>query len=47
MWLFETDTAWEFIGIDLAEQLTQIGFAITLNQSHAGGSLQVIQAQKA
>lgn len=46
LWLFETETAWQLLKNNLRENLTKQGFAI-LNQSfYAGGSLQVIQAQK-
>jgi len=44
MWLFETDTAWQLIKIDLAKNLTKYGFKITAKRLYAGGSLQVIQA---
>lgn len=46
LWLFETETAWEMISTDLAAQLQQVGFANVTCQLHAGGSLQVIEAQK-
>jgi ubiquinone/menaquinone biosynthesis C-methylase UbiE len=45
-WLFETETAWQLIKTDLAELLTEIGFQVRDRTLHAGGSLQVIQAQK-
>lgn len=45
-YLFETDTAWQFIRQDLGEQLQGLGFAIQKYQTYTGGSLQVIQAQK-
>ena len=45
-WLFETETAWQLIRINLEELLQEIGFKIQLSQLYAGGSLQVIQAQK-
>ncbi|PZV11492.1 MAG: SAM-dependent methyltransferase [Leptolyngbya sp.] len=44
--LFETETAWQLIKTDLVEALTAIGFQVTKHALHAGGSLQVIQAQK-
>ena len=44
--LFETETAWQLLKTDLAETLTAIGFQVTKQTLHAGGSLQVIQAQK-
>ena len=46
MVLFETETAWSFIQTDLAFLLTQKGFNLTQQRYYAGGSLQVIQAQK-
>ncbi len=55
MWLFETETAWQLIRTDLPQLLTELGFcsveatsAIPLQaQLYGGGSIQVIQAQKA
>lgn len=44
--LFETETAWQLLQIDLPSLLTQTGFQITHKALHAGGGLQVIQAQK-
>lgn len=46
MWLFETETAWQLLKTDLVEKLQQLGFTIKQQKLHAGGSLQVIQAQK-
>ncbi|PSB19539.1 class I SAM-dependent methyltransferase [Phormidesmis priestleyi ULC007] len=45
-WLFETETAWQFIKTDVAALLTEIGFQVSDRTLHSGGSLQVIQAQK-
>ena len=45
-WLFETETAWRLIKTDLVDLLTGIGFQVKDRTLHAGGSLQVIQAQK-
>ncbi len=45
-WLFETETAWHLIKTDLVDLLTEIGFEVSQQTLHAGGSLQVIQAQK-
>ncbi|MCU0550620.1 MAG: class I SAM-dependent methyltransferase [Leptolyngbya sp. Prado105] len=45
-WLFETETAWQLIKINLTELLEEIGFEIRHQQFYAGGSLQVIQARK-
>lgn len=44
--LFETETAWQLLQIDLPALLTKTGFQIGHTALHAGGSLQVIQAQK-
>ena len=46
MWLFETETAWQLINADLSALLDQQGFSIKRQALYAGGSLQVIQAQK-
>ena len=46
MWLFETDTAWQLLKTDLVEQLKSVGFKVCLHNLYAGGSLQVIQANK-
>lgn len=46
LWLFETETAWQLIDTNLGELLEKMGFTITINKLYAGGSLQVIQAQK-
>ena len=46
-WLFETDSAWGLIQTDLVEMLQAVGFQLeTTPTLYAGGSLQVIQAQK-
>ena len=45
MWLFETETAWQLLKIDLATKLKQHGFNIITKRLYAGGSLQVIQAR--
>ena len=47
LWLFETETAWDFIRTPLPELLAQTG-SLTLRQQqfYAGGSLQMLQAQK-
>lgn len=46
MALFETQTAWQLLQSDLATCLTETGFKVHQHRLHAGGSLQVIQAQK-
>lgn len=46
MWLFETDTAWQLLKTDLVEQLDSVGFQVCQHNLYAGGSLQVIQANK-
>lgn len=45
-WLFETDTAWQLLKTDLPDLLKETGFQINQPTLYAGGSLQVIQAQK-
>lgn len=45
-WLFETETAWQLIRANLEELLKEMGFKVQRSQLYAGGSLQVIQAQK-
>lgn len=47
LWLFETETAWQLLETDVANQLRQVGFQVEATRLYAGGSLQVIQAQKA
>jgi len=44
--LFETETAWQLLKTDLAKLLKEIGFKECDVSLKAGGSLQVIQAQK-
>ena len=44
--LFETETAWTLIRSDLTETIRQAGFRVARQTLHAGGSLQVIQAEK-
>ena len=46
LWLFETETAWQLLNNDLQQNLTQQGFDVLTQSLYAGGSLQVIQAQK-
>ncbi|WP_008308510.1 class I SAM-dependent methyltransferase [Leptolyngbya sp. PCC 6406] len=46
LWLFETETAWHLLGVDLVAELEAIGFQVSGPRLHAGGSLQVIQAQR-
>lgn len=46
LWLFETETAWQLLATDLAQVLEQAGFRVSGRSLHAGGSLQVLQAQK-
>jgi len=45
-WLFETETAWQLIKLNFEEWLQETGFKVEHSQLYAGGSLQVIQAQK-
>ncbi|MCJ2543051.1 class I SAM-dependent methyltransferase [Thermostichus vulcanus] len=44
--LFETDTAWELLKIDLPEELQQQGWQNIRQTFHGLGALQVVQAQK-
>ncbi|MCC5621013.1 class I SAM-dependent methyltransferase [Nostoc sp. CHAB 5715] len=44
--LFETETAWQLLKTDLPGLLTETGFNVSEPTLYAGGSLQVIQAQK-
>lgn len=46
LWLFETETAWQLLKNNLRQNLTKQGFNILTQSLYAGGSLQVIQAQK-
>ena len=46
LWLFETETAWQLLKNNLKQKLTQQGFDVLTQNLYAGGSLQVIQAQK-
>lgn len=46
LWLFETETAWQMLQADLGQDLQAIGFHVPRSRHYAGGSLQVIQAQK-
>ncbi|ACB52125.1 methyltransferase [Crocosphaera subtropica ATCC 51142] len=46
MWLFETETAWKLLETDLVDELKKVGFRKCEQELYAGGSLQVIQAQK-
>ncbi|HEY9725238.1 MAG TPA: class I SAM-dependent methyltransferase, partial [Chroococcales cyanobacterium] len=44
--LFETQTAWQLLETDLPALLQNVGFTVRKHSLHAGGSLQVIQAEK-
>ncbi len=44
--LFETETAWNFLGVNLSDLLIQQGFQVIQQNHYAGGSLQRIQARK-
>lgn len=46
MTLFETETAWQFVKTNVPEKLSAIGFKNCQQSLYAGGSLQVVQAQK-
>lgn len=45
-WLFETETAWQMLDLDLVELLRSVGFDQCDRKLYAGDSLQVIQARK-
>lgn len=45
-WLFETETAWQLLKVDLPGLLGEYGFDVDAPILYAGGSLQVIQARK-
>lgn len=44
--LLETETAWQFIRLDLPALLQQTGFQVTVHALYAGGSLQVLHGLK-
>jgi ubiquinone/menaquinone biosynthesis C-methylase UbiE len=46
LWLFETETAWQFLQTDLPDMLSAVGFQKIDRTLYAGGSLQGIQAHK-
>lgn len=46
LWLFETHTAWAMLKADIPAELGHLGFQAVTSRLHAGGSLQVVQAQK-
>lgn len=50
LWVFETETAWQLLRLDLPEMLKQQGFEVDATalgqQLYAGGSLQVVQGRK-
>jgi ubiquinone/menaquinone biosynthesis C-methylase UbiE len=46
LWLFETHTAWQLLATDITTELRQIGFRCDGPKLYAGGSMQVVQAQK-
>lgn len=46
LWLFETETAWQLLQMDLPSLLSSVGFQRIDRSLYAGGSLQVIQAWK-
>jgi demethylmenaquinone methyltransferase/2-methoxy-6-polyprenyl-1,4-benzoquinol methylase len=45
-WLFETETAWQLLKIDLPRLLEEYDFTVSQTTLYAGDSLQVIQASK-
>jgi ubiquinone/menaquinone biosynthesis C-methylase UbiE len=46
LWLFETETSWQWIEQKPTELLQRQGFTVRKLRLHAGGNLQVIQAEK-
>lgn len=44
--LFETETAWDLLRSDLPQDIAEVGFTSVQQRLYAGGSLQVIQAQR-
>lgn len=46
LWLFETHTAWAMLQADIPQEFRDLGFQSVTIERHAGGSLQVVQAQK-
>ena len=45
-WLFETQTAWQLLKVDLPGLLREYGFDVDAPILYAGGSLQVLQGRK-
>ncbi|RMH67291.1 MAG: class I SAM-dependent methyltransferase [Cyanobacteria bacterium J003] len=45
-WLFETETAWQLLQTDLAEQLRRQGFTVERQTDYLGHSLQVLHGRK-
>ncbi len=46
LWLFENQTAWDFVQLNLPQLLVETGFDVKIFKLYAGGSLQLIQAYK-
>ncbi|MEO1401629.1 MAG: class I SAM-dependent methyltransferase [Cyanobacteria bacterium J06635_1] len=46
LWLFETETAWQLLKANLPQRLRSAGLTVKKSELYAGGSLQVIQAEK-
>ncbi|NES66280.1 MAG: class I SAM-dependent methyltransferase [Okeania sp. SIO2D1] len=51
LWLFETETSWDFINTDILGLLKEVGFNLVDTNSpkpllYAGGSLQIVQVKK-
>lgn len=46
LWIFETETAWQLLSLDLPQVLTETGFQTTQATFLAGGSLQVVRGTK-
>ena len=47
LWLFETETAWQWLRADVGNLLADAGFTVEPPKYYAGGSLQVVRAKKA
>jgi demethylmenaquinone methyltransferase/2-methoxy-6-polyprenyl-1,4-benzoquinol methylase len=45
-WLFETETAWQFLRTELLQKLTEAGFEHSDRTLKVGGSLQIVHAYK-
>ena len=46
LWLFETETSWQFIATDLVALMDHVGFEHCDRVLHAGGSVQAVRGHK-